>query len=156
MHKCKWLLFLHLADDLLRVSVGGSNYFMSSSLMDQLFHVLTNMYYYFHSTANSESKDFFSVFLDHEFDVNLNKVDRWLIIKPTEAHSHSLMFSLQSNSPIHKRPTDHLFCDQMFEFQHLRRSDGLKRSECETFLGHYDVLCGWDILFSLYLSPLIE
>ena len=83
-----------------------------------LFHVLINMYYYFHSTANSESKDFFAVFLDHEFDANLNKVDRWLIIKPTEANGHSLMFSQQSNSPIHKRPTDHIFCDQMFEFQH--------------------------------------
>ena len=28
MHKWKLLLFLHLADDLLRVSVGGSNYFI--------------------------------------------------------------------------------------------------------------------------------
>ena len=44
--------------------------------MDYLTHVLINMYYYFHNTANSESKDFFSVFLDHKFDVNLHKVDR--------------------------------------------------------------------------------
>ena len=34
------------------------------------------MYYYFDTTANSESKDFFSVFLDYEVDVNLHKVDR--------------------------------------------------------------------------------
>ena len=49
---------------------------MPLTLMDLLAHVLINMYYYFYTTANSESKDFFSVFLDHEFGVNLHKVGR--------------------------------------------------------------------------------
>ena len=44
--------------------------------MDQLTHVLINMYHCFYTTANSESKDLFSVFLDHEVDVSLHKVDR--------------------------------------------------------------------------------
>ena len=105
------------------------------------------MYYYFHSTANSESKDFFSVFLDHEFDLNLHKVDRKLIRKPPGANGLTvLLFSLKNNSSLLKRHTNHHFCVQMFEFQHFRRSVGMKRSECETFLGHGDVLCGPDIL----------
>ena len=45
---------------------------MRLTLMDLLARVLINMYYYFYTTA----KDFFSVFLDHEFDVNLHKVGR--------------------------------------------------------------------------------
>ena len=49
---------------------------MRLTLMDLLVRVLINMYYYFYTTANSESKDFFSVFLDHEFDVNFYKVGR--------------------------------------------------------------------------------
>ena len=60
------------------------------------------VYYYFYTTANSESKDFFSVISDHEFDVSLHKVNRYLIRKPTEANGHSLMFSLQNNSPLQK------------------------------------------------------
>ena len=48
---------------------------MRLTLMELLTRVLINMYY-FYTTANSESKDFFSVFLDHEFDVNLHKVGR--------------------------------------------------------------------------------
>ena len=34
---------------------------MRLTLMDLLVHVLINTYYYFYTTANSESKDFFSV-----------------------------------------------------------------------------------------------
>ena len=49
---------------------------MRLTLMDLLARVLINMYYYFYTTANSESKDFFSVFLDHKFDVNFYKVGR--------------------------------------------------------------------------------
>ena len=43
-----------------------------------------NVYYYFNTTTNSESKDFSSVFLDQEFDVNLNEVDRQLIANWSE------------------------------------------------------------------------
>ena len=64
--------------------------------------MLIKVYYYFYTTANSESKDFFSVISDHEFDVSLHKVNRYLIRKPTEANGHSLMFSLQNNSPLQK------------------------------------------------------
>ena len=67
------------------------------------------MYYYFYSTANSALKDFFSVFLDREFDVSLRK-DRFIIRKPTEANGHSLAFSQQNNSPLQKRHADHYFC----------------------------------------------
>ena len=38
--------------------------------MNLLAHVLINMY------RQTESKDFFSVFLDHKFDVSLHQVDR--------------------------------------------------------------------------------
>ena len=71
------------------------------------------VYYYFYTTANSESKDLFSVISDHEFDVSLHKVNRYLIRKPTEANGHSLMFSLQNNSPLQKRHEDHHFCVQL-------------------------------------------
>ena len=44
---------------------------------DRLTHSCVNtLYYYFYSTANSESKDSFSVFSDREFDAILRKVDR--------------------------------------------------------------------------------
>ena len=110
------------------------------------------MSYYFYTTANSESKDFFSVFLDHEFDLNLHKVDRKLIRKPPGANGLTvLLFSLKNNSSLLKRHTNHHFCVQMFEFQHFRRSVGIKRSKCETFLGHGDVLCGPDILLPVSL-----
>ena len=107
--------------------------------------------YYSYTTANSESKDFFSVIADHEFDVSLHKVNRYLIRKPTEANGHSLMFSLQNNSSLQKRHSDHHFCVQMLEFQHFRRSGEVKCSLCETFLGQSDVLCGRDIIL-YYLS----
>ena len=58
-----------------------------------------NVYYYFNMTTNSESKDFFSVFLDQEFDVNLNEVDRQLIGKATVADGYSLVFRLQKTLP---------------------------------------------------------
>ena len=58
-----------------------------------------NVYYYFNTTTNSESKDFFSVFLDQEFDVNLNEVDRQLIGKPTVANGYSLVFRLETTLP---------------------------------------------------------
>ena len=58
-----------------------------------------NVYYYFNTTTNSESKDFSSVFLDQEFDVNLNEVDRQLIGKPTMADGYSLVFRLQTTLP---------------------------------------------------------
>ena len=108
--------------------------------------MLIKVYYYFYTTANSESKDFFSVISDHEFYVSLHKVNRYLIRKPTEANGHSLMFSLQNNSPLQKRHADHHFCVQMFEFQHFRMSGEVKCSLCETFLGQSDVLCGRDII----------
>ena len=37
---------------------------------------VNSMYYYFYSTANSESKDSFSVFLDREFDVSWSLIDQ--------------------------------------------------------------------------------
>ena len=114
--------------------------------MDWLARVLIKVYYYFYTTANSDSKDFFSVISDHKFDVSLHKVNRYLIRKLTEANGHSLMFSLQNNSPLQKRHADHHFCVQMFEFQHFRRSGEVKCSLCETFLGQSDVLCGRDII----------
>ena len=43
-----------------------------------------NVYYYFNMTTNSESKNVSSVFLDQEFDVNLNEVDRQLIANWSE------------------------------------------------------------------------
>ena len=58
-----------------------------------------NVYYYFNTTKNSESKDVSSVFLDQEFDVNLNEVDRQLIGKPTVADGYSLVFRLQTTLP---------------------------------------------------------
>ena len=58
-----------------------------------------NVYYYFNTTTNSESKDFSSVFLDQEFDVNLNEVDRKLIGKSTVADGYSLVFRLQTTLP---------------------------------------------------------
>ena len=118
-----------------------------------------NVYYYFNTTTNSESKDFFSVFLDQEFDENLNEVDRQMIGKPTVANGYSLMFKARNNSPLQKRHTDHHFRGKMLDFQLLmlfRRSVGVERSECETFLGRSDVLCGRDILLSEYLSALME
>ena len=78
------------------------------------------MSYYFYTTGNFESKDFFSVFLDHEFDLNLHKVDRKLIRKPPGANGLTvLLFSLKNNSSLLKRHTNHHFCVQMFEFQHF-------------------------------------
>ena len=53
-----------------------------------------NVYYYFNTTTNSESKNVSSVFLDQEFDVNLKEVDRQLIGKPTVADGYSLVFRL--------------------------------------------------------------
>ena len=67
--------------------------------MDSLAHVFINVYYYFNTTTNSESKDFFSVFLDQEFDVNLNEVDRQLIGKPTVVNGYSLVFRLETTLP---------------------------------------------------------
>ena len=58
-----------------------------------------NVYYYFNMTTNSESKNVSSVFLDQEFDVNLNEVDRQLIGKPTVADGYSLVFRLQTTFP---------------------------------------------------------
>ena len=58
-----------------------------------------NVYYYFNMTTNSESKNVSSVFLDQEFDVNLNEVDRQLIGKPTMADGYSLVFRLQTTLP---------------------------------------------------------
>ena len=58
-----------------------------------------NVYYYFNMTTNSESKNVSSVFLDQEFDVNLNEVDRQLIGKPTVADGYSLVFRLQTTLP---------------------------------------------------------
>ena len=58
------------------------------------------MYYYFYTTANSDSKDFFSVISDHKFDVSLHKVNRYFIRKPTEVNDHSLMFSLKTTLPV--------------------------------------------------------
>ena len=58
-----------------------------------------NVYYYFNTTKNSESKNVSSVFLDQEFDVNLNEVDRQLIGKPTVADGYSLVFRLQTTLP---------------------------------------------------------
>ena len=71
-----------------------------------------------------------------------------MIRKPTEANGHSLVFSLQNNSPMQKRHADHQFCVQIFDFQYFRRSGGVKRPEWETFLGHSDVPCGPDIVLS--------
>ena len=67
--------------------------------MDLLAHVFINVYYYFNTTTNSESKNVSSVFLDQEFDVNLNEVDRQLIGKPTVADGYSLVFRLQTTLP---------------------------------------------------------
>ena len=58
-----------------------------------------NVYYYFNTTTNSESKNVSSVFLDQELDVNLNEVDRQLIGKPTVADGYSLVFRLQKTLP---------------------------------------------------------
>ena len=58
-----------------------------------------NVYYYFNTTTNSESKNVSSVFLDQEFDVNLNEVDRQLIGKPTVANGYSLVFRLETTLP---------------------------------------------------------
>ena len=55
----------------------------------------------------------------------------------------------------HHYHANHHFCVQMFEFQHFRRSGGVKSSLSETFLGHSDVLCGRDILLFWYLSTLM-
>ena len=53
----------------------------------------------FDTTKNSESEDFFWVFLVQEFDVNLNDVDRQLIGKPMVANGYSLVFRLQTTLP---------------------------------------------------------
>ena len=58
-----------------------------------------NVYYYFNTTTNSEPKNVSSVFLDQEFDVNLNEVDRKLIGKSTVADGYSLVFRLQTTLP---------------------------------------------------------
>ena len=70
MHKRKWLLFM-LPFQLVGVIISLAFNFngLTNPCVD-------NMYYYFYSTANSESKDSFLVFLDREFDVSLPKVDR--------------------------------------------------------------------------------
>ena len=41
-------------------------------IFDELTRACINQ----HVLENSESKDFFSVFLDHKFDVSLHQVDR--------------------------------------------------------------------------------
>ena len=96
--------------------------------MDLLARVLINMYYYFYTTANSESKDFFSVISDHEFYVSLHKVNRYLIRKPTEANGHSLMFSLQNNSPLQSVMQTIIFVSKCLNSNILRRGGGLKSS----------------------------
>ena len=75
-YKWKWLLFIRLAYDMLPFQLVGVIISQAFNFDGLAQSCVNSMYYYFYSTANSESKDSFSVFLDREFDVSLGKVDR--------------------------------------------------------------------------------
>ena len=75
-YKWKWLLFIRLAYDMLPFQLVGVIIWQAFNFDGLAQSCVNSMYYYFYSTANSESKDSFSVFLDREFDVSLGKVDR--------------------------------------------------------------------------------